>query len=146
MRDGLFNEQTVLLRATPDVREHYFSSLREEGVDPADALRRDLLMLYPEGPGSARDQVVKFEQALTAAARRRPGPIRIVAEVLADIEAVGSVAEHLVVEQQLAALLRRFPVVMLCAYDVRTMDGGTVVEALKLHSDIFGREVGYWLS
>lgn len=146
MRDGLLVEQTVLLRALPDVREHYFRALREEGIDVADALRRELLMLYPEAPGSARDQVAAFEQAFMAAARKRPGPIRVVAEVLADIEAVGSVAEHLIVEQQVAPLVKRFPVVVLCAYDVRTMDGGTVVEALKLHSDIFGREVGYWLS
>ncbi len=35
---------------------------------------------------------------------------------------------------------------MLCPYDVRSLDGVTVVEALKLHADIFGRQVGYWLN
>jgi hypothetical protein len=146
LRDGLLAGQTVLLRAKPEVREHLFGSLRKEGVDVDAALRAGRLVLFPEHPGSAREQVVKFDQLLTAAARRRPGPIRLLAEVLANIETVGSIAEHLVVEQQSGALFKRFPVVVICAYDVRALDGVTVIEALKLHSDIFGHEVGYWLS
>ena len=145
LRDGLLAGQSAF-RATPDVREQYFAALRNEGVDAAEAIRDGLLMLYPEVTGSAREQVARFEQLLTAASRRRPGPIRILAEVLADVETVGSVTEHLVVEQQVDALFKRFPVVTLCAYDARVFDGVTVVEALKLHSDIFGRQVGYWLS
>ena len=147
LRDGLLAGQSaLLLRATPDVREQYFAALRNEGVDAAEAIRDGLLMLCPEVPGSAREQVARFEQLLTAASRRRPGPIRILAEVLADVETVGSVTEHLVVEQQVDALFKRFPVVTICAYDARVFDGVTIVEALKLHSDIFGRQVGYWLS
>jgi len=146
LRDGLVAGQTVLLRAVPGVREHYFGSLRDEGVDVAEAIRNGLLVLYTEGSPSAMEQVAKFERFLTEASRRRSGPIRILAEVLANLQTVGSVAEHLAVEQQVDALFKRFPVVTLCAYDVRAYDGVTVVEALKLHSDIFGPQVGYWLS
>jgi hypothetical protein len=103
-------------------------------------------MLYPEVPGSAEEQVARFEELLTAATRKRPGPVRLMADVLADIETVGSVAEHLVVEQQVGPLFKRFPVVTICTYDVRAFDGVTVIEALKLHSDIFGHQVGYWLN
>jgi excisionase family DNA binding protein len=146
MRDGLLAGQTVVLRATPEVREHYFGALRGEGVDAADAMRAGLLMLYPEVPGTASEQVARFEELLTAATRRRPGPIRLLADVVADVEAVGSVAEHLVVEQQVGPLCKRFPVVTICGYDVRAFDGVTVIEALKLHPDIFGPKVGYWLN
>lgn len=146
MRDGLLGGQTVVLRCTPDVREHYFAALRNEGVDAAEAVRAGLLMLYPEVLGSAAEQVARFEQLLTAATRKRPGPIRLLADVLADIDAVGSIAEHLAVEQQVGPLFKRFPVVTICAYDVRAFDGVTVIEALKLHSDIFGPRVGYWLN
>jgi excisionase family DNA binding protein len=146
LRDGLLGGQTVLFRGNPDVREYHFDALRKEGVDVDDALRAGRLALFPEGPGSAGDQVVKFDQLLTAAARRRPGPIRLLAEVLVNIETLGSVAEHFVVEQQCGPLFKRFPVVVICAYDVRALDGVAVVQALKLHSDIFGREIGYWLS
>jgi excisionase family DNA binding protein len=146
MRDGLLAGQTVLLRATPDVREHFFRALRNDGVDPAEAIRAGLMMLYPETRGSAADQVARFEELLTAACRKRPGPIRLMADVRADVETLGSVAEHLVVEQQVGPLFKRFPVVTICAYDVRVFDGVTVLEALKLHSDIFGPQVGYWLN
>jgi transcriptional repressor of dcmA and dcmR len=146
MRDGLLARQTVVLRATLDVREHFFAALRNDGVDAAEAIRAGLLMLYPEIPGSAAEQVARFEEVLTAACRKRPGPIRLLADVRADVETLGSVAAHLVVEQQVGPLFKRFPVVTICAYDVRAFDGVTVIEALKLHSDIFGPRVGYWLN
>jgi excisionase family DNA binding protein len=146
MRDGLLAGQTVVLRATPAVREDYLAALGNEGIDSAAAVRTGLLMIYPEAPGTAADQVARFEQLLTAATHKRPGPIRLLADVLADIEAVGSVREHLAVEQQVGSLFKRFPVVTICAYDVRAFDGVTTIEALKLHSDIFGPQVGYWLN
>ena len=117
----------------------YWHSLM--GVD-----RTGLLMLYPEIRDSAADQVARFGELLTAACRKRPGPIRLMADVRADVETLGSVAEHFVVEQQVGPLFKRFPVVTICAYDVRVFDGVTVLEALKLHSDIFGPQVGYWLN
>ena len=147
LRDGLLAGQSVvLLRATPDVREHYFAALRNEGVDAAEAIEAGLLMLYPEVSGSAGDQVARFEQMLTAASRTRTGPIRILAEVLADVETLGSVAEHMVVEQRVNAVFKRFPVVTICAYDVRAFDAVTVIEALKLHTDSYGPQIGYWLN
>gem|GEM_PF-2453136 len=146
MRDGLLAGQTVVLRATPDVREQYFAALRNEGVDATEAMRIGLLTVYPEVPGSATEQVARFEQLLMEASRKRPGPIRILAEVLADVQTLGSVAEHLVVERQVDAVFKRFPVVTICAYDVRAFDGVAVIEALKLHSDVFGPRVGYWLN
>src|ERR1700737_505385 len=67
MRDGLLAGQTVVLRATPDVREAFFAALRHEGVDATAAIGTGLLMLYPEVPGSAAEQVARFEELLTAA-------------------------------------------------------------------------------
>jgi len=135
-----------VLRALPDVREHYFAALRNEGVDAEQAIQAGQLMIYPEVSGSAGDQVARFEQLLTTASRQRPGQIRILAETLADVETLGSVAQHMVVEQQVSAVFKRFPVVTICAYDVRAFDAVTVIEALKLHSDTFGPQVGYWLN
>jgi excisionase family DNA binding protein len=146
LRDGLRAGETVLLRALPEIRDHYFAALRNEGVDAAQAIEAGQLMIYPEIAGSASQQVACFEQLLTAASRHRPGPIRILAETLADVQTVGSVAEHMVVEQQLGAVFKRFPVVAICAYDVRAFDAVTVIGALKLHSDVFGPQVGYWLN
>jgi excisionase family DNA binding protein len=146
LRDGLRAGETVVLRALPDIREHYFAALRSEGVDAAESIRSGQLMIYPEIAGPASEQVARFEQLLTAASRQRPGPIRILAETWADVQTVGSVAEHILVEQQVGAVFKRFPVVTICAYDVRAFDAVSVIEALKIHSDIFGPQVGYWLN
>jgi excisionase family DNA binding protein len=146
LRDGIRAHQTVVLRALPDIREHYFAALGTEGVDATDAMRSGLLVLFPEIPGPAAEQVARFEQLLTDAARNRPGPIRILAEVLADVQTLGSLAEHMVVEQQVDAIFKRFPVVTICAYDARAFDAVTAIEALKSHSDTFGPQVGYWLN
>jgi len=146
LRDGLRAGETVLLRALPDCREHYFAALLTEGVDAAKAVQAGQLMIFPEISGSASDQVARFEQLLTAASWQRAGQIRLLAETFADVQTLGSVAEHMVVEQHLTAVFKRFPVVTICAYDVRVFDAVTVIEALKLHSDIFGPQVGYWLN
>jgi excisionase family DNA binding protein len=146
LRDGLRAGETVVFRALPDIREEYFAALRNEGVDAAAAIQGGQLVIYPEIFGSAGEQVARFEQLLTAASRQRPGQIRILAETLADVQTVGSVAEHMVVEQQVGAVFKRFPVVTICAYDVRAFDAVTVIEALKLHSDVFGPRIGYWLN
>jgi len=146
LRDGLRAGQTVVLRALPDVRERYFAALRNEGVDAKQAIQAGQLMIYPEISGSASEQVARFEELLTSASRQRPGQIRLLAETLADVETLGSVAEHMVVEQQVNAVFKRFPVVTICAYDVRAFDAVTVIEALKLHPDTFGPQVGYWLN
>jgi len=132
IRDGLRAGQTVVLRAIPDVRERYFTALRNEGVDPAEAMRTGLLMLYPEIAGSASEQAARFEQLLTEAARKRPGPIRILAEVLADVQLLGSVAEHMIVEQQVDAIFKRFPVVTICAYDARAFDAVSVLSLIHI--------------
>jgi len=131
---------------TTDARERYLGLLRDDSVDVVGAIREGLLVLFDEGSSSRKEQVAKIDQFLTKASRRRSGPIRILAEGLANYQTVGSSAEHLAVEHQLGALFKRFPVVPICAYDVRAFEAVTIVEALKLHSDIFGSRVGYWLN
>src|ERR1700682_725989 len=104
LRDGLRAGQTVVLRAPSDVREHYFAALQDEGINAGEAVRSGQLMIYPEIAGPASEQVARFEQLLTAASRQRPGTIRILAETWADVQTVGSVAEHILVEQQVGAV------------------------------------------
>ena len=65
---------------------------------------------------------------------------------MAALPSLGSVQELLSLEQQLAPAIRRLPVVMLCPYDVRTFDGLTIVEALKLHFDTYSYQLAYFLS
>jgi hypothetical protein len=62
------------------------------------------------------------------------------------VSSVGSIPAFLDMERQIGSLAKRFPVVMLCAYDVREFDGLTLLECMKLHHDTLAYEFGYFLS
>ena len=79
------------------------------------------------------------------ASRTRSGPIRFVGEVLASVESLGSVPAHLTFEHMVSALAKRWPVVILCQYDVRAFDSVSMLEALKIHFDTFQEKLGYFL-
>src|SRR5947208_17063928 len=65
--------------------------------------------------------------------RQRPGPSRLLGEPVAGLAAVQSVPAFLSFEHQCGALARRFPMGILCAYDVREFDGKTSFECRMLH-------------
>ena len=146
LRDGLRNGQTCYLLAPDAVRDEYLDALRGEGVDVEAALRSRLLVVLPLTRGSPAEEVGVFERAFTAGTRARPGPLRFVGDTLGGLAIVESAAALLVLEQGLTGLSKRFPIVMLCSYDVRAHPGETILDALKLHSDTFAHPVGYFLS
>ena len=81
--------------------------------------------------------------------RYHPAAARTVSlswEPVAGLAAVQSVSAFLSFEHQCGALAKRFPMVILCAYDVREFDGQTIIECLKLHHDTFAYELSYFLS
>lgn len=146
LRDGLRAGQTCFLLAPAAVRDEYLDGLRRERVDVEVALRTGLLVLLPMDRGSPEERIAAFDLAFTAGTRARGGPLRFVGETLAGLAVVDSVRGLLALEQGLTGLSKRFPIVMLCSYDVRAFDGVTILEALKLHLDTFSHPVGYFLS
>jgi len=152
LRDGIQSGQTCVLIALPDAREQYAEALRREGIDVEAAVRSGLLtvLLIPPPPPAPRlspEQFIELlEGVFTDITRRRPGPLRLLGEPVAGLAAVESVKAFLSFEHQCGALAKRFPVVILCAYDVREFDGQTIIECLKLHHDTFAYELGYFLS
>jgi hypothetical protein len=48
-------------------------------------------------------------------------------------------------EQQFDQFSRRFPVVVLCQYDVREFDGPTILAAMKSHPDLYEVGLGTFL-
>jgi len=49
-------------------------------------------------------------------------------------------------EDMLNGLVRRYPVVMLCQYDVRRLEGKDVIDVLKAHADHFDKPLGMFLN
>ena len=146
LRDGIQSGQACVLFALPDAREHYLQGLRREGVDLTAAERTALLTILSVPPLSPEQFVSLLEGVFIDIIRQRPGPFRFLGEPVAGLAAVQSVPAFLSFEHQCGALAKRFPMVMLCAYDVREFDGQTIIECLKLHHDTFAYELGYFLS
>ena len=146
LRDGIQAGQACILFALPDTREHYLQGLQREGVDVPSAERAGLLTMLSVPPLSPEQFISLLEGLFIDIIRRRPGPFRLLGEPVAGLAAVQSVPAFLSFEHQCGALAKGFPVVILCAYDVREFDGQTIIECLKLHHDTFAYELGYFLS
>jgi excisionase family DNA binding protein len=146
LRDGIQSGQTCLLFAPPDARGPYLRALERDGVDVAAAERDGLLMMLSV-PALAPEQFIgRLEDLFIDITRQRPGPFRFLGEPIAGLAALQTVNAYLSFERQCSALAKRFPVVILCPYDVRQFDGQTIIEGLKLHHDTFAYELGYFLN
>ena len=132
-----------LIGESPYVDAHR-TALADAGLlDPALASGQ---LATARAPGSTVAEALAFwETGLWQAVGRGGGPIRIVAEMNSVRQAFSSEAEMLRFEAQLDVLLRRFPVVALCQYDVRELSGEAMLMALKAHPDLFSQPLGNFL-
>ena len=146
LRDGIQAGQACVLFALPDVREQYVQALQREGIDVEAAERSGLLTMLTVASLSPEEFIGRLEGTFIDITRQRPGPFRFLGEPVAGLAVVQSVTAFLSFEHQCGALAKRFPMVMLCAYDAREFDGTTILECLKLHHDTFAYELGYFLS
>jgi excisionase family DNA binding protein len=146
LRDGIESGQACVLFALPEVREHYVRAMQGESVDTHAVERNGLLIMLPVESLSPEEFIARLERVFIDVMRQRSGPFRFLGDTLAGLRSMGSVAAFLNLERQAGALAKRFPVVMLCEYDVREFDGLTMLECMKLHHDTLAYEVGYFLS
>ncbi len=146
LRDGIQSRQPCVLFALPEIRDHYLEALNRESVDINAAERSGLLITLAVEPFSPDEFIARLERVFIDVTRHWSGPFRFLGDTLAGLRSVGSVPAFLDMERQCGALAKRFPVVMLCAYDAREFDGLTLLESMKLHHDTLAYEVGYFLS
>jgi len=146
LRDGIRSGQACVLFALPDVREQYVQALQRESVDVEAAERSGLLTMLFVASLSPEEFIARLEGTFIDITRQRPGPFRFLGEPVAGLAVVQSVKALLSFENQCGALAKRFPMVMLCPYDVREFDGTTILACIKLHHDTFAYELGYFLS
>ncbi|TMD20227.1 MAG: helix-turn-helix domain-containing protein [Chloroflexi bacterium] len=146
LRDGLLSGQACLMYVTAPLRDHYLKALGGERVDVDAAISTGLLTFMSTHRQSTAGWIAEFERLVANALRDHPGPVRFLGETVTGLQNLGSVQELLTLEQQLGPVMRRLPVVMLCPYDVRTFDGLTIVEALKLHFDTYSYQLASFLS
>ena len=146
LRDGIQAGQACVLFAPTSAREQYVDGLRRERVDVKAAERSGLLTMLSVPTLSPEQFIALLEGMFIDITRQKPGPFRFLGEPVAGLAAVQSIKAFLTFEYQCGALAKRFPAVVLCAYDVREFDAQTILECLKLHHDTFAYELGYFLN
>jgi excisionase family DNA binding protein len=144
--EGIAAEELCVLFATADLHERYQGAFREQHIDIEAATASRLFSAVTPERKTPEAWIAGVEALLMELLRDRSGPVRFVAEVTAGLESTGSLKALLQQEWLLTSLVKRFPVVLLCLYDVRKFDGPTILEALKLHYDTFEHGFGYFLS
>jgi excisionase family DNA binding protein len=146
LRDGILAGQACVMYVTAPLREIYLEALSAEHVDVDAAMRSGLLTFMATRQRSVAEWFADFERQVASAERNHPGPVRFLGETVTAVAVLGSVQHMLSLEEQLAPVVRRLPVVALCPYDVRTYDGFAIVEALKLHFDTYSYQLAYFLN
>jgi excisionase family DNA binding protein len=134
--DGLQEGSMVYLVASAKSTKHILRYLKQKrpALDRDTSSGKLLVSDYQKGP---RAQIKDFELQLTAAAKKGAQSFRVFGDTweMRKRTSAPSFAEYETAYDQFIA--RRFPVVTMCAYDVRRFSGVDVLDALKAHRDTF---------
>lgn len=134
--DGLQEGSMVYLVASARSTKHILKYLKQRRplVERDISAGKFLVSDYQKGP---RAQIKNFELMLNSAARSGTPSFRVFGDTweLRKRTSAAGFAEYEGAYDRLIA--RRFPVVTICAYDVRKFSGVAVLDALKAHRDTF---------
>jgi len=136
LADGIRLRQPSYLVASGDILRRYADALEiSEGIE----------VVHFEG-GLAADAIAQWEQILAGATVKGASVIRIVGEMAAEREMFASEDQMLAYEEAFEVMCRRYPVAVMCQYDVRHFDGLAILRALKAHPDLFDLRTGAFLN
>lgn len=145
LRDGITAGQSSILYMSDGIAELVEDELRADGVDVRRAIASGQLQRLAQGR-TPDEGIASFERAFSATIRRGSVAIRVLGEAVENRQSMGTWADHLAFEDRLTALVRRYPVVILCQYDARRLDGVELVAVLKAHGDNFEQPLGMFLN
>jgi transcriptional repressor of dcmA and dcmR len=134
--DGLHEGSMVYVAASPRSIKRITRYLKEKRP----SIQRDIAvgkLLFCEYRSGPRAQIKEFELHLNKAAAEGTQSFRVFGDTWEMRKKVSAekFAEYEAIYDQFIA--RRFPVVTLCAYDVRKFSGVDLLDALKAHRDTF---------
>ena len=143
--DGLAAGQPCVILSNPETARLLEDELKTEGVPVERALETGRLREL-ETFKTLSEGIETFERTFAAFTRRGDLIIRVLAEATQNATSLGSIGEQLRFEDMLDGLVRRYPVVLICQYDVRRLKGADVIDVLKGHADNFNRPLGMFLN
>lgn len=145
LREGLAAGQPCVIMSNRETARLLADELKAEGVAVERAV--DTGRLHELETFKTLSQGIEtFERTFAAFTRRGDLVIRVLGEATQNAESLGSIADLLRFEDMLSALVRRYPVVLICQYDVRRLGGTDVIDVLKRHADNFDQPLGMFLN
>src|SRR5258708_28668504 len=138
LRRGLTLGQPCFLSASGRVLERYITALETDGKDElAEARRRGLFETAP-APGKTVEEAMTFWNDRITPALNGTGHtvVRIVGDMACVKESFGSFEQLLLFERRVDSILKHYPTVAICQYDVREFDGQSLLEVIKAHPDV----------
>jgi transcriptional repressor of dcmA and dcmR len=147
LAEGLRSGQPCFLAGSVEILELYMSALRTlDGVDLDRAVASGLFWAVTFDGATAEKAVAFWEGKFNDILARGRGVIRHVGEMASVVRMFPSEDEMLRFEQAYDVMCRRYPVAVICQYDVREFDGLAMLRALKAHPDLFERRLGTFLN
>jgi excisionase family DNA binding protein len=145
LRDGLVAGQPCVIVSNREIARLLEDELKAEGVAVERALEtgrlRELEPFKTQSEG-----IETFERTFASFTRRGDLVIRVLGEATNNATSLGSIADLLRFEEMLNGLARRYPIVMICQYNVRVLEGTDVIDVLKGHADNFDQPLGMFLN
>jgi hypothetical protein len=147
LSEGLRHGQPCLLMAPDKVLDSYLRELgTQEGVDLDAAVSHGILAIASELGKTTDEASARWQELAWGALGRGSGILRVVGEMACALDEPSPPIELLRYEEGMNSVIKRFPAVAVCQYDVREFEGKAVLGAIKAHPDIFevnlGRLVG----
>jgi excisionase family DNA binding protein len=147
LADGLRSGQPCFLVATDAILQRYLDALAEQdGVDLEAAIANQQLTPVRFSGGTVSQALAYWEQSFSRALANGTTVLRVVGDMASVRSMFTSEEEMLKYEEALELMLKRYPGVVLCQYDVREFGGSSMLRALKAHPDLFGVRLGTFLN
>src|SRR5690349_10148534 len=145
--EGIRRAEPCFLVADGELAQRYLEALAEvEGVDLEAATKGGLFTVVAFSGGTVADAIAQWERNFAAALAGRPTVIRVVGEMVSERTMFASEDEMLRYEEAFEVVSKRYPLVVMCQYDVRRFGGPALLRALKAHPDMFGLRIGPFLN
>lgn len=145
--DGLRLGQPCLLVADRPALNRYRSALkRQSDLDFQRALGSGQFKVVKFNDGTASGAIAQLEDEFARILADKPSVIRVAGEMASERAMFLSEDEMLRYEEALEVMFKRYPVVVVCQYDVRVFSGLALLRALKAHPGLFGLRIGSFLS
>ena len=146
LAEGLRLGQPSFLVAADTVLQGYLDALSNERVrDLKAAIDSGKLTVVRFQGRTSLEVVAEWEQSFAHAMSSGASVIRLVGEMAFVRTMFTSEDEMLRFEEALEVVLKRYPVLAICQYDVREFGGEAILRSLKAHPDLFGLRLGAFL-